>query len=338
MEKNNHIFITGIAGFLGSNLADYYIKKGFKVSGCDNLKGGDIENLDKRVNFHKADCENFEIMKTIIKNVDIVIHAAAFAHESLSVFSPYLISKNIIGGSTSVFSASIQNKVKRIVFCSSIARYGHIKPPYRESDDAKPTDPYGISKLASEKILINLCQTYGIEYNIAIPHNIIGIKQKYDDPFRNVASIMINRMLQNKSPIIYGDGEQVRSFSDIDDCVFCIDKLATDPNIKSLIVNIGPGPENEISVNNLFQKLSNILKFNKDPIYKPERVNEVRNAICSSELAKTKLDLKSNTNIDEVLIKMCDYIKSKGVKKFIYNYQIEIDNELTPDTWKNKII
>jgi UDP-glucose 4-epimerase len=149
-----------------------------------------------------------------------------------------------------------------------------------------PSDPYGISKLAAEKILINLCNTYGVEYNIAVPHNIIGIKQKYDDPFRNVASIMINLMLQNRQPIIYGDGEQKRSFSDVDDCIYCIDKLATDPNITSQLVNIGPGPENEISVNELFRKISNQLKFNQEPIYKPERVNEVKNAICSSSFSR----------------------------------------------------
>ena len=151
-------------------------------------------------------------MKEITEDSDVVIHAAAFAHESLSIFSPYLISKNIIDGSTSVFSASIQNKVKRIVFCSSIARYGEVETPYLETGPAIPTDPYGISKLAAEKILINLCNTYGVEYNIAVPHNIIGIKQKYDDPFRNVASIMINLMLQNRQPIIYGDGEQKEVF------------------------------------------------------------------------------------------------------------------------------
>ena len=335
MEKNNHIFITGVAGFLGSNLADYYIKKGFKVSGCDNLKGGDIENLDKRVNFHKADCENFEIMKTIIKNVDIVIHAAAFAHESLSVFSPFLISKNIIGGSTSVFSASIQNKVKRIVFCSSIARYGHIKPPYRESDDAKPTDPYGISKLASEKILINLCQTYGIEYNIAIPHNIIGIKQKYDDPFRNVASIMINLMLQDRQPIIYGDGEQKRSFSDVDDCIYCIDKLVTDKNITSEVVNIGPD-DNFITINELFSKLSNQLQFNKGAIHFKDRINEVKFANCSAKKAKKIMKFKKSISLDESLSKMINFIKFNGPKKFKYNYELEIINEKTPKTWLEK--
>ena len=332
------IFITGIAGFLGSNLADYYIKKGFKVAGCDNLVGGDLDNVSKEVTFHKAECEDLTIMKEIIKGSDIVIHAAAYAHENLSVFSPSLISRNIINGSTSVFSASISNKVKRIVFCSSIARYGEVKIPYLENGPVFPSDPYGISKLAAEKILINLCDTYNVEYNIAVPHNIIGIKQKYDDPFRNVASIMINLMLQDRQPIIYGDGEQKRSFSDVDDCIYCIDKLATDPNIKSEVVNIGPGHENEITINELFKKISNQLQFNKEPLYKPERVNEVKDAICSSSLAEKLFNKKSNKDIDGILVKMIDFIKEKGPKKFEYNYEIEINNELTPETWSKKLI
>ena len=146
------IFITGIAGFLGSNLADYYIKKGFKVSGCDNLVGGDLDNVDKDVVFHKANCEDLPKMKEITKDIDVVIHAAAYAHEGLSCVSPNVICSNIVSGSTSVFSAAIQNKVKRIVFCSSIARYGEVNIPYLESGLTKPSDPYGISKLAAEKI------------------------------------------------------------------------------------------------------------------------------------------------------------------------------------------
>ena len=149
-----HIFITGVAGFLGSNLANYYLSKNFKVSGNDNMVGGDILNVDKKVKFYKIDCENFEELKKFLKGVDVVVHTAAYAHEGLSVFSPYLISKNIVAGSTAVFSAAIQNKVKRIVFCSSMARYGEIKIPFREDDNPEPIDPYGISKLAAEKIQI----------------------------------------------------------------------------------------------------------------------------------------------------------------------------------------
>ena len=330
-----NIFITGIAGFLGSNLADYYIKKGFKVSGCDNLVGGDLDNIDKDVVFHKANCEDLPKMKEITKDIDVVIHAAAYAHEGLSCVSPNVICANIVSGSTSVFSAAIQNKVKRIVFCSSMARYGNIKQPFLESDIPNPVDPYGISKLAAEKILINLCETYNVEYNIAVPHNIIGIKQKYDDPFRNVASIMINLMLQNRQPIIYGDGEQMRSFSDVEDCVYCIDKLATDPSIKSQVVNIGP-EDNFITINELFKKLSNQLKFNQEPINYKDRINEVKIANCSAEKAKKILNYKKTISLDESLLKMINYIKNKGAKKFQYNYELEIINEKTPQTWIEK--
>ena len=330
-----NIFITGVAGFLGSNLADYYIQKGFNVSGCDNLVGGDLDNVDPKVKFYKADCEDLTKMQEITKNIDVVIHAAAYAHENLSIFSPHLISRNIINGSTAVFSASISNKVKRIVFCSSIARYGEVKIPYLENGPTLPSDPYGISKLAAEKILINLCVTHNIEYNIAVPHNIIGVKQKYDDPFRNVASIMINLMLQNRQPIIYGDGEQKRSFSDIDDCIFCIDKLATDPNITSQLVNIGPD-DNFITVNELFKKISNQLQFNQEPIHYSDRPNEVKLANCSAAKAKKILDYKKIVSLDESLSKMIEYIKAKGKKNFQYNYDLEIINEKTPKTWLEK--
>ena len=331
-----HIFITGIAGFLGSNLADYYLKKNFKVSGCDNLIGGSLENIDRnKINFFKADCENFELMKKITKNVDILCHAAAYAHEGLSSFSPVLISRNNLVGSVSVFTAGVVNKIKRIVYCSSMARYGNIKIPFREDDQLNPVDPYGVSKVAAENILKILSNTHNFEYNIAVPHNIIGPKQKYNDPFRNVVSIMINMMLQKRSPIIYGDGKQKRTFSDIDDCLYCLDKLLTDSNVISQVVNIGPDEES-ISINELYSLLSNKLKFNLKPQYTKERPNEVKIATCSSDKARKILGYNTNVSLDESLDKIIDYIKKKGPKKFQYNYPLEINNESTPLAWKEK--
>jgi len=332
-----HIFITGIAGFLGSNLAEYYLKKNFKVSGCDNLVGGSLDNIDQnKINFFKANCEDFEMMKKITKNVDILCHAAAYAHEGLSSFSPVLISSNNVTGSVSVFTAAIVNKVKRIVYCSSMARYGNIKIPFKEEDELKPVDPYGVSKVAAENILKILSKTHNIEYNIAVPHNIIGPKQKYDDPFRNVVSIMINLMLQKKSPIIYGDGTQKRTFSDIDDCIYCLDKLLTDPQIVSQTVNIGPDEE-YISINQLYHLLSNKLKFNLEPKYLEDRPNEVKEATCSADKARKVLGYKTSISLDESLNKIINYIKLKGPKDFQYNYPLEINNEKTPAAWKEKL-
>jgi UDP-glucose 4-epimerase len=332
-----HIFITGIAGFLGSNLAEFYSKKNFKVSGCDNLVGGSLDNINqKKITFFKADCENFGLMKKIIKDVDVVCHAAAYAHEGLSSFSPVLISNNNVTGSVSVFTAAIINKVKRIVYCSSMARYGNIKIPFREDDQLNPVDPYGASKVAAENILKILARTHNIEYNIAVPHNIIGPKQKYDDPYRNVVSIMINLMLQKRSPIIYGDGNQKRTFSDIDDCIYCLDKLITDPKVVSQVVNIGPDEE-FITINELYHLLCNKLKFNLEPKYLKSRPNEVKEATCSADKARKILGYKTNISLNKSLDKIIDYIKKKGPKKFQYNYPLEINNDKTPISWKEKL-
>jgi UDP-glucose 4-epimerase len=332
-----HIFITGIAGFLGSNLAEYYLKKNFKVSGCDNLIGGNLENIDiSKINFFKANCEDFEKMKKITKDVDILCHAAAYAHEGLSSFSPVLITSNNVTGSVSVFTAAIVNKVKRIVYCSSMARYGNIKIPFKEDDELKPVDPYGVSKVAAENILKILSNTHNFEYNIAVPHNIIGPKQKYDDPYRNVVSIMINLMLQKKRPIIYGDGNQKRTFSDIDDCIYCLDKLLTDPNIISQVVNIGPDEE-YTSINELYRLLSNKLKFNLEPRYYEDRPNEVKEATCSADKARKILGYKTKVSLDDSLNKIIKYISQEGPKNFKYNYPLEINNERTPLSWKEKL-
>ena len=332
-----HIFITGVAGFLGSNLADYYINKGFKVSGCDNLVGGDIENIPSKVIFYQGNCEDLDFMTRATKEkVNVLCHAAAYAHEGLSSVSPTLICNNNVTGSTSVFTAAIRNKVKRIVYCSSMARYGDIKVPFREDDKLNPVDPYGVSKVAAERILEILCHTHHVEYNIAVPHNIIGPKQKYDDPYRNVVSIMVNLMLQKRKPIIYGDGNQKRCFSDIDDCLYCLDKLITDKKIVSQVVNIGPDEE-YISINELFEKLSNKLKFNKGAKYFEDRPNEVKQATCSSDKARKILNYKTSVKLDDSIDKVINYIKKKGTKKFKYGYMIEIENDKTPVTWKKRI-
>ena len=130
------IFITGIAGFLGSHLAKRLKNLGHEVFGNDNLILGELENLPKNIKFYKTDCCDYNQMVKNLEGIDIVYHCAATAHEGLSVFSPNFITKNIYQASTSVITASIVNKVKKFIFCSSMARYGNQQTPFKENMSA----------------------------------------------------------------------------------------------------------------------------------------------------------------------------------------------------------
>ncbi len=336
-NKKYKILITGAAGFLGSHLSEKLSVLGHEVIGLDNMIGGYQDNIPKDISFHKVDCCDFPKIKSLMKGIDIVYHCAATAHEGLSVFSPYEITKNNYLASVSIFSAAVNANVKRIIFCSSMARYGSQQSPFVETMEPKPVDPYAISKVASEDVLKNLCDLNNIEWVIAVPHNIIGPKQKYDDPFRNVVSIMINRMLQGKAPIIYGDGKQTRCFSYIDDCISCLVPMLDQKNLNKEVINIGPDEE-FVTINKIAELCSNITGVNLDPIYKKDRPREVKHATCSADKARKLLNYETKVNLIDGVKKTYEYIKKRGVKEFDYNISIEIDNDLTPSTWKKKEI
>ena len=330
------IFISGIAGFLGSHLADAFLQQGHSVYGCDNLSGGYSENVSPFADWCVADCCDLPRMQELTTGADIVYHCAATAYEGLSVFSPYHITQNIIGASVSLITAAIQNNVKRFVYCSSMARYGENEIPFREDMIPKPQDPYGIGKLAGEQILSNLCKVHGMEYVIAVPHNIIGPRQKYDDPYRNVASIMINMMLQGRQPIIYGDGNQKRCFSFISDDVDVLTKFALTPGISGEIFNIGPDEE-FVTINELAEVIADLLDFPLQPVYMADRPQEVKLANCSADKIRTMFHYRTKYSLRAGIQEMISYIKDHGVKPFCYHIDLEINNEKTPVTWKKHL-
>jgi len=334
MEK---ILITGVAGFLGAHLADHLINMGYKVVGVDNLIGGDLINVNNKVEFHQYDCQDLEKINKIMKGVKYVYHCAATAHEGLSVFSPVEITKNNLVATNSVIAAGINNKVKRIIYCSSMARYGVQKVPFTEDMEPMPIDPYGICKVAGEQTLKVLCDLNKVEWVIAVPHNIIGPKQKYDDPYRNVVSIFLNRLLQGKPPLIYGDGNQKRCFSYVDDCVYCLIKMLDNKEVISQVINIGPDEE-FVTINKVAEICSNVTGSNFKPEYVLDRPQEVKEATCSADKARKLLNFKTTVGLKEGVEKTFEYIKNNGLKKFDYYLNIEINNELTPKTWSKKTI
>jgi UDP-glucose 4-epimerase len=334
------IFITGIAGFLGSHLADALLRDGHVVGGVDSLIGGYEDNVPDGVQiWWKAECNVLSCLNGYFERFkpEIVFHCAALAYEGLSVFSPHVVTQSIVGASTSVFSASIAAGVKRIVHCSSMARYGRGNPPFLESDRPEPQDPYGIGKLCAEQMLRNLCETHGVEFAIAVPHNIVGPRQKYDDPYRNVASIMINRALQGKPIIVYGDGSQQRCFSYVDDCISCLKKMAFQDNVVGEVINIGPDEE-PITINDLAQMVKELTGEMRTPVqYMPGRPQEVRIALCSSNKARDLLGYETTVNLRDAIGAMVDYVRARGVRPFDYHLPLEIVNDLTPQTWKERL-
>jgi UDP-glucose 4-epimerase len=331
------VFISGIAGFLGSHLAERMLAMGHDIVGCDSLLGGELVNVPADAEFYQYDCRDFNAMAKVMRGCELVYHCAATAYEGLSVFAPAMIMDNILTGSVSVFSAAIGNGARRIVFCSSMARYGTNRVPFEESLQPRPQDPYGIAKVAAEQALANLAGVHGLEYAIAVPHNIIGARQKFDDPYRNVASIMANLMLQGRSPYIYGDGEQMRCFSHVEDCLSCLLALGLSERGLFEVINIGPDEE-FVTINQLFRQLKDIVGFEGQAIHLNDRPQEVRNAFCSSVKARDLLGYRTTHELEDGLRDIVDYIRQVGPRKFRYHLDIEIRNDRTPRTWTERLM
>lgn len=331
------IFVTGIAGFLGSHIAEEMVRDGHAVCGVDNLIGGYSDNVPLGASFTKLDLMDLDGLTRAMEGSDIVYHTACAAYEGLSVFSPSLITQNTLQISVHAMTAAIKAGVKRFIHCSSMARYGtQSVKKYTEDLACNPQDPYGIAKLASEKILANLAETHEIELVIAVPHNIIGPRQKYDDPYRNVAGIMINLMLQGRQPYIYGDGLQTRCFSDVRDDIACLKQMAFSKDAVGEVFNIGPDEE-VVTINDICYLIANKLQFNVDPNYVPDRPREVKHAVCSADKIRQHFGYRTKYSLSESIDSMIDYIKMRGARPFEYHLPVEIISEKTPATWSKKL-
>ncbi len=336
----SNVFISGVAGFMGSALAAALSRRTHVVVGDDNLVGGSRRNIAANASFHHGDTGDLEMVTTLMKGVDVAYLMAASPHEGLSTFSPCLITRNTYMTAVVGCTAAIRCGVKRIVFTSSMARYGGQHYPFDEEMEPRPVDPYGIAKVAAEKTLRVLCQTHGVELVVAVPHNVIGPGQKYDDPFRNVVAIMMNRMLQGKQPIIYGDGEQRRCFSHINDVVGPLVEMGFRADLDGAVINVGPDEE-FVTINELARLVAVAMDFAPlEPVYiSSGRPLEVKSAYCTAHKARALLGYKTTYTLSSALADMAAWIKSMGPKEFNYHLPIELaDSPVLPRTWKERVI
>ena len=236
------VLITGVAGLLGSRLADWILENHpeVKVVGIDDLSGGYKENVDPRVEFWQMNLVTHPIENCFeVHKPDIVYHFAAYAAEGLSPFIRQYNYKNNLVATARIVNECIKHDVKRLVFTSTMAVYGHGNPPFDEADQPNPIDPYGIAKFACESDIQVAGEQHGLDWCIIRPHNVYGIKQNIWDKYRNVLGIWMYQYMNNESMTIFGDGEQKRAFSFIDDCLEPLWKAGVDPRASKEIINLG---------------------------------------------------------------------------------------------------
>ena len=327
------IFVTGCAGLLGANYTRHLLESGHTVIGIDNLSGGYKAFVPKNENFifRKINLENRKKIVDLFEEhkPDVLLHFAAYAAEGLSPFIRNFNYRNNLICSANLINECIKHDVK-IIFTSSMAVYGEQEPPFTEDKKPQPIDPYGIAKYAVECDLKLAHEQFGLRYNIVRPHNVLGIYQNIWDRYRNVIGIFIRKTLNGQPILVYGDGEQTRAFSDIRYYMQPFDKLLTDHDGE--IFNIGA--DKYFSLNQVAETVQSIgKKYGYEvPIEHGEPRHEVKHAYCDHTKAKTLLNFKDETVLDDLIESMFVWAMKQPNRK-VKDMEYEVTKDIY-EYWK----
>lgn len=330
-----NILVTGGAGFIGSHVVDRLVKDNNKVVVLDDLSGGFIENVNKEAVFVEGSILDVELLKDIFKKYkfDHVFHMAAYAAEGLSHFIKRFNYSNNLIGSVNLINESVLNKVKCLVFTSSIAVYGSIKPPMSEDMVPHPEDPYGIAKFAVEQELKATKEIFGLDYIIFRPHNVYGEKQNIGDKYRNVIGIFMNQILKKEPMTIFGDGTQTRAFSYIDDVAPIIADSIKNRSAYGEVFNIGA--EKPYNILELARTVAKAMGKEVNIRHLKSRV-EAHHAYCDHGKVRNIFGEKEPTSLDEGIKKMAGWAKKIEPRKSKKFENIEIKQNL-PEGWLDDI-
>ncbi|MBN1638211.1 MAG: SDR family oxidoreductase [Ignavibacteriales bacterium] len=310
--KNKNCLVTGGAGFIGSHIAEKLVELGNKVRVLDNLSTGKIENINsfiKEIEFTEGDIRDYATVQNALKNVDVVFHLAALSNVARSVEEPLLTNEINVNGTLNILNSMKEEGIKRMVFSSSAAVYGDSPElPKREDMLPNPLSPYAVSKLTGEYY----CKVFSDLYNMEIISlryfNVFGPRQDPNSEYAAVIPKFINLMLNDKQPVIYGDGEQTRDFIFIDDVVECNLLAANGVEGNLNIFNCASGLHT--SLNELVVTLNKILGKNIEPIYAEAQKGDIKHSGADIKNIKQKLNYKPNVEFDNALVKSINYFNS----------------------------
>jgi UDP-glucose 4-epimerase len=309
--------VTGGAGFIGSNLAEYLLNQGHDLVIVDNFSTGREQNLSgwadqnpNRVEVLRFDINETERLRQAFQGVQCVFHQAAIPSVPRSIADPLATNLANISGTLSVLVAARDAGVKRVVAASSSSIYGDDPDlPKTEARAGRPLSPYALSKVVSEEYCRLFYQLYSLETVCLRYFNVFGPHQNPKSEYAAVIPRFATRLLDGAPPIVFGDGEQTRDFTYVSNVVDANWIAATHPNAAGEVFNIGCGTRT--SLNQLAHEMSRIVGTNCRPLYEPARQGEVRHSLADIGKAKRLLGYAPAVSLKEGLIKVIDWYRAQ---------------------------
>jgi len=295
--------VTGGAGFIGSNTVDELVRRGHSVVVLDDLSSGKEENLAEirsKITFIKGSITDIEVVQKAMLQADFVIHLAARTSVPRSVKDPVDTNRINVDGTLNVFVAARDNKVKRVVYAASSSAYGETPTlPKVESMQPVPISPYGVTKYVGELYAQTFGRCYGLE-NVSLRYfNIFGPRQDADSPYSGVLSKFSTAFLESTQPVVFGDGEQTRDFTFVENAVQANLLACEAPGASGKVFNIGTGFS--VSLNQVLQMLEKLSGKSLPAIYESARGGDIRDSLADITLAREVLGYEPSVLFEEGL-------------------------------------
>src|SRR5204863_4386110 len=279
--------ITGGAGFIGSHLAEELARRGERVRVVDNLITGKRQNLAHvpSAEFLEGDLADLDVARRAVQGIDYVLHQAAIPSVPRSVQDPITSNRANIDASLNVLVAARDAGVKRVVYAGSSSAYGDTPTlPKREDMPTNPLSPYALQKLVAEQYAQMFTRLYGLETVTIRYFNVFGPRQDPGSPYSGVISLFATALIERRQPTIYGDGEQTRDFTYIQNVVDGVLRACEAPMAAGEVINVATG--GRIAINELLRTMNRITGTDITGIYQPARTGDVRDS--QADITKAK--------------------------------------------------
>jgi nucleoside-diphosphate-sugar epimerase len=305
--------VTGGAGFIGSHLVEALVRRGHRVRVLDNLSSGKRSNLQTcpGVEFIEGDCADFEVAMRAARGMDYVLHQAAIASVPRSVKDPATSHRANVDATLNILLAARDAGVRRLVFAGSSSAYGDTAVlPTGENVATAPLSPYALQKIVGEQYCAMFTTLYGLETVTTRYFNVFGPRQDPASPYSGVIALFATALLEHRSPVIYGDGEQTRDFTYVANVVDGVLRACEAPAVAGAVVNVATG--GRVSLNQLLQMMNRVLGTSLPPVCRPPRIGDVRDSQADIEKARVLLGYNPLVSCEEGLRRTLDWYREQA--------------------------